>query len=171
MSSLLDAALSRRGKLSSRIATRSPRLARRYLLVSVVAAAGWITGLAIGQAQTMTFPSPDQGTPILRGSRGLNPQQGGITTYPLPRRHLNAVGKPCVEVGGYSRAQLQNSNIYDHLIRTENSCSQGIEIKVCYYNSTKCLQIRVPPYGRKESILGIFPAMKDFRFEFTELFN
>jgi hypothetical protein len=151
--------------------SRLKQAAARGFQVSLAVAAWSIMQASAGYSQSMMFPSQEQGTPVLRGTRGLNPQQGGVATYPLPRRHMNAVGKPCLDVGGFSRAQTLNANIYDHLIRTENSCSQRIQIKACYYKSTKCIDIDVPPYGKKESILGIFPAMKDFRFEFTETFK
>ena len=141
---------------------------------------------AMSNAQSVVFPSQQQQAPIVRGTRGFNypqggasdlsrgaaiPQQGGISAFGMPRRHLNPLGQPCVQIGAYSRPQTNNPNIYDHLITTSNSCGSKVGIKACYYKSTRCIDINVLPYSRKESILGIFPSMKDFRYEFTEVFD
>jgi hypothetical protein len=87
------------------------------------------------------------------------------------RVHPGPYGKPCVSVSGYVRPQLINDNIFDHIITANNDCSQPIKIHVCYYQSQYCTLIEVPPYGRKEALLGIMPAMKEFRFEYKEQFD
>ena len=57
------------------------------------------------------------------------------------------------------------------MILANNDCSQVIKLKVCYYQSQRCVPFAVPPYGRKEVVLGIMPAMKEFQFEYREQFD
>jgi hypothetical protein len=87
------------------------------------------------------------------------------------RMHSGPTGKPCLTVQGYAQQQTINPNIFEHIISASNDCSQLIKTQVCYYQSQQCIQIDVPPYGRKESVLGIMPAMKQFRFEYREKFD
>jgi hypothetical protein len=84
--------------------------------------------------------------------------------------HLGPTGKPCLTVFGSAKPQVINPNIFEHIIMASNECSQTIKIKVCYYQSTQCIPLDVPAYGRKEVVLGIMPAMNQFRFEFREQF-
>jgi hypothetical protein len=83
--------------------------------------------------------------------------------------HRDPYGKPCVDVVGVSRAQTINPKMFDQNIIAENHCSQLIKLKVCYYGSPSCLPLDVPPYGRRETLLGLFP-MKEFRYQYTEQF-
>jgi hypothetical protein len=84
--------------------------------------------------------------------------------------HLGPTGKPCLTVFGSAKPQVINPNIFEHIIMASNECSQSIKIKVCYYQSTQCIPLDVPAYCRKEVVLGIMPAMNQFRFEFREQF-
>jgi hypothetical protein len=85
-------------------------------------------------------------------------------------RHRGPAGQPCLAVGGFARPQIVNPNLYDHVIVAENSCAQRINLQVCYYQSQDCVPMDVPGGERKEIILGVMPAEKDFRFEFREKF-
>jgi hypothetical protein len=111
--------------------------------------------------------------PIFGASRGLR------VTPPLAlddpenaraRVHRDPYGKPCVGVFGLSRPQVVNTKMFDQTIIADNHCSALIKLKVCYYGSQTCLPVEVPPYGRKETLLGFFPAMKEFRYQYTEQF-
>jgi hypothetical protein len=87
------------------------------------------------------------------------------------QKHLGPTGKPCVTVVGYAHPQTVNPNIFEHMILATNDCSQPIKMRVCYYQSQQCIPIDVPQYGRKEMVLGIMPAMSQFRFEYRENFD
>jgi hypothetical protein len=84
------------------------------------------------------------------------------------RVHLDPMGKPCVAVSAFARAQTLNPNIFDHTIFAQNHCSQAIKLKICYFGSQSCIAVDVPGYGRKEVVLGIYPALKEFRYEYVE---
>jgi len=34
-----------------------------------------------------------------------------------------------------------------------------------------CVPLEVPAYGRKDALLGIYPALQDFRYEYVEQFS
>jgi hypothetical protein len=97
----------------------------------------------------------------------------GLTSSPnQPAQiHTGPTGKACLSVVGQAQEQTVNPNIFDHVIVASNDCSRPIQIRVCYYQSQECTLIDVPSYGHKEAVLGIMPAMKDFRFEYTEKFD
>jgi hypothetical protein len=123
----------------------------------------------------ITSPSATDSAPALGGVGGLRPPA------PLPflngtqnasvKMHLGPTGKPCLTVLGFARPQLINPDIFDHMISASNDCSQLIKVHVCYYESQQCVPIDVPPYGRKETVLGIMPAMNQFQFEYREEFG
>ena len=85
--------------------------------------------------------------------------------------HLRPNGKPCLTVSGAATRQTINTHIFTHWINVANECSMPIKLRVCYYETEECTQINVPAYGRKESVLGIMPAMDQFRFEYREQFG
>ncbi|MGE3149032.1 MAG: hypothetical protein AB7K04_08200, partial [Pseudorhodoplanes sp.] len=102
---------------------------------------------------------PPRTTPMIAGSEML------------ARRHMGFNGKPCLTVQGYSRPQTVNPNIFEHVILANNSCSQLIKLQVCYYkNINRCLPMAVSGGQKQELVLGIYPALRDFRYEFRELF-
>jgi hypothetical protein len=99
--------------------------------------------------------------------------QGGLpfaSPNDVNRRHLGPTGKPCLVLDGAGRPQLVNRQIFDHVVAAANSCPQRITVNVCYYGSRNCVTIDVPPYERKEAVLGVFPYQKDFRYGYTERF-
>jgi hypothetical protein len=117
----------------------------------------WLIILALSSdlslGQTL-FPSEDNGFP----------------THNENRRHTGPTGKPCLALEASAKAQAINKDIYEHWIGATNSCGQHIKVKVCYYGSEDCIVMDVPPWGRQDSVLGIYPALKDFRYEAKEQF-
>jgi hypothetical protein len=97
---------------------------------------------------------------------------GGIFADPdaLSKRHKGPTGKPCMTLEGSARPEKINSNIIEHWVSAANSCGQLIKLKICYYRTEHCVMVEVPPWDRKDTVLGIFPALKDFRYEYTEQF-
>jgi len=50
------------------------------------------------------------------------------------------------------------------------TAKQNIKVQVCYYKTQDCIAVNVPPWGRQDSVLGIYPALTDFRFDAKEQF-
>ena len=89
---------------------------------------------------------------------------------PAAKFHKDPTGLPCLSFKGLARPQRINANVIDHVIKTNNRCSSIIRVDICYYKSTRCVTEQIPPYAQKETILGIMPNVKDFRFEYKEKF-
>jgi hypothetical protein len=119
------------------------------------------------------FAADAQGLTTERPTFGTS---GGLRAAPPPvafdpenakaKVHRDPYGKPCMDVLGRSRQQTVNTKMFDQTVIAENHCSQAIKLKVCYYGSQSCAPVDVPPYGRKETLLGFFP-MKEFRYQYT----
>ncbi len=144
-----------------------------------------------GQGLTTPLDSTPS-RPIEGATAGLhlpNQTQSGNSQFSSPNSnfgvkvHTDAVGKPCVKVSAYSHQQtnyrkifdptltLRNgSNIFEHFISAQNHCSQPVKLRVCYYNSQSCVAVDVPAYGRQEALLGAYPALPDFRYQYVEQF-
>jgi hypothetical protein len=88
----------------------------------------------------------------------------------LARHHLGPTGSACLTIDGYAKPERVNKDIYQHWIKATNSCGQLIKVRICYRNSDHCIDMDVPPWDKKESMLGIFPALKRFQFEAKEQF-
>lgn len=96
------------------------------------------------------------------------------------RHHTGFNGQPCLTLKGFVKAQDANefastppataSDIYEHWVRATNSCGENVKVKVCYHDSDHCITMNVPAWGQSQSILGIFPALTEFRFDATEQF-
>lgn len=128
----------------------------------------------LASGQTLTKPGDGASRPMVGGTGGLGapvraPMVGGITNS-VVKVHLAPTGKPCVRVEAYSKAQTINPNIFEHVISATNNCSQRIKMEVCYYKTQHCILVDLPPYDRKQTVLGIYPALKEFRYEYTEKF-
>jgi hypothetical protein len=121
-------------------------------LILVVA----IGGLASGQS-LVTPPVPPQ------GSIFLSPND-------LSKHHLSPTGKACLSLYGHSKAQVINPKIFEHWVSATNGCGQTIKLQVCYSKTQDCIPMEVPPWGRKDAVLGIYPSLSDFRFEAKEQF-
>jgi len=88
----------------------------------------------------------------------------------LAHHHRGPTGSACVAIRGYAKPETINKDIYQHLIKATNSCGQAIKFQVCYYKTEHCIDMNVPAWEQKESVLGIFPASKRFQFEVKEQF-
>jgi hypothetical protein len=86
------------------------------------------------------------------------------------RQHLDYGGKPCLTSVGAAQPLASNPHILNHAVILDNRCFEAIRAKVCYYNTDECTNVQVPPHGRKEQIIGVFPAMQQFRYEVKEVF-
>jgi hypothetical protein len=89
---------------------------------------------------------------------------------PHAKYHTGPLGKPCLTLQGYAKPETVNKNIYQHWISAANSCGQIIRVHVCYFETEECILMTVPPWDRKDSVLGIFPALKRFQYQAKEQF-
>src|ERR1700754_1172532 len=80
----------------------------------------------------------------------------------------DSLGRPCLQITAESRSQLATPNIFDHIVIANNRCLQRIKVKLCYPKSDRCFLVEVSGNQRKETILGTFPAQRDFRYEYQE---
>jgi hypothetical protein len=95
----------------------------------------------------------------------------GYTTSDLgERKHRDFVGKPCLETNGASQPLASNPHILNHSVVLDNHCADRIKVTVCYHNTSDCTDVDVPPRSRKEQIIGVFPAMQQFRYDVKEKF-
>ena len=86
------------------------------------------------------------------------------------RKHHDYAGKACLETSGVAHPLASNPKILNHAVSIDNHCADRIKVKVCYYRSDECSDVEVPGYSRKEQIIGVFPAMQEFRYEVREQF-
>jgi hypothetical protein len=104
-------------------------------------------------------------------TRAASAQGLGVAENDLgARRHLDVMGKPCLQSNGTTERLVSNPRILNHTVSLDNHCFDSIKVKVCYYRTDECTDVTVPPRGRKEQIIGVFPAMQSFRYEVKELF-
>jgi hypothetical protein len=96
--------------------------------------------------------------------------QGTAQNDMAGRQHLDFAGKPCLVSAGVAHPLASNPHIINHAVSLDNHCGDTIRVKVCYYRSDECTDVLVPGHGRKEQIIGVFPAMQQFRYEVKELF-
>ena len=136
----------------------------------------WITALmfltvlgrhALGQSLD---PLPGGNSPAQRNHPTALLERIPPTQNDLAKHHMSPLGKPCLTIDGYAKPELVNKNIYQHWIETTNNCGQTIKLQICYYKTEHCVPATVPPYEKKDSMLGIFPALKRFQFEVKEQF-
>jgi hypothetical protein len=85
------------------------------------------------------------------------------------RKHMSPLGKPCLSLAATSR-QVKFGNAYEHVIEAKNSCSALIVVDICYYQTAHCASLTTPSYGKAGTILGVAPAMKDFKYQYREQF-
>ncbi len=100
--------------------------------------------------------------------------QPGSSLFPSQgdpcKRHMGPTGQPCIKVESSARPQTLNPNIFEHWVGVTNACGQHINVKICYRNSDHCIMVDAPPWGRQDKVLGIFPALRDFSYNYTEQF-
>jgi hypothetical protein len=107
---------------------------------------------------------------IVLGGHALGQSVILPTQDDLSRRHLGPTGSPCLTIEGHAKVEIVNKDIYQHLIKISNSCGQAIKVQICYYKSDHCIDVDVPAWGKREAVLGIFPALKQFKFNAKEKF-
>jgi hypothetical protein len=83
-------------------------------------------------------------------------------------RHYSSTGKPCIALASRATPQRINKNIYEHWIIATNSCGQNIKVQVCYQKTDDCIVMNVPPWESKNSVLGIYPNVRDFQYDAKE---
>jgi hypothetical protein len=142
-------------------------LTRAFLAVGLL-----LVGMSAAGAQGLTRPSSTESAPIVGGVGVRPPAIGPAVTGSenQARRHLDPMGKPCVVVNGISRPLTTNPKVFNHVIVATNGCGQVIKLQVCYYKSQSCMPVQLAGYSRKEAVLGVFPSLKDFRYEYREQF-
>jgi hypothetical protein len=96
--------------------------------------------------------------------------QGFTTSDVAERKHRDFAGKPCLETSGVARPLASNPRILDHAVSLQNHCFDRIKVKVCYYHTDECTDVDVPGNSRKEQIIGVFPAIQQFRYDVKEQF-
>lgn len=104
-------------------------------------------------------------------SRGDSALHDKLTQHNEPiKRHVGSNGKPCLALESYAKAEVINKDIFEHWVKATNSCGQHIELRVCYRKSNDCIVMNVPPWDTKNSVLGIYPKVKDFQYDAKEKF-
>lgn len=86
------------------------------------------------------------------------------------RKHLDYAGKPCIETSASAIPLTSNRRILNHQVTLDNHCYEQIRAKVCYYRTDECTDVTVSARSRKDQIIGVFPALQDFRYEVREQF-
>jgi hypothetical protein len=97
--------------------------------------------------------------------------QGFTSGEPGERKHRDFVGKPCLETSSESQPLISNPRILNHSVTLDNHCFEPIKAKVCYHGTDECTDVDVPPRSRKQQIIGVFPAMQQFRYDVIEQFK
>ncbi len=96
----------------------------------------------------------------------------GYTSSDLgEQKHRDFVGKPCLESTGEAQPLVSNPRILNHSVILNNHCSERIKVKVCYHRTDDCTDVEVPPRSRKQQIIGVLPAMQQFRYDVREQFD
>jgi hypothetical protein len=119
-------------------------------------------------AQTQSGPIRPLPPP---GSSGAQPIITPMLSQPDVRNqlwHRDSLGRPCLEIKAETRSQPATPNIFDHVVAVNNRCLERIKVKLCYYKSDRCYLVELAANQRKETILGTFPAMRYFRYEYQE---
>src|SRR5258708_6181062 len=129
----------------------------------------------VSHAQGLYPSASDRiGRPIVGATTGIRPpsetQPFGESANAGKKVHMDPTGKPCVQVSAFSRPEIINPKLFDHTILARNHCSLPINLKVCYYGSQSCIPVDIPGYGQKQTVLGVYPSLRDFRYEYTEKF-
>jgi hypothetical protein len=96
--------------------------------------------------------------------------QGFTTSDVTDRKHRDFAGKPCLETGGAAQPLASNPRIMNHIVSLDNHCVERIKVRICYHGTDDCTDVDVPPRSRKEQLIGVFPAMQQFRYDVKEQF-
>src|SRR4051812_38856738 len=137
------------------------------------------TAVAVGllaittAAHPQSSPSPD--TSMKRAAPGATlgvtvPMISSTQSNTFAPVHRSPSGAACLRVAGQALPFANNNSLFNHWIYVENTCSDRIRLKVCYYSTTNCIDMDVPGRDRKQAILGTLPSVKDFRYDYRERF-
>ena len=128
-----------------------------------------VTGIVMVTPMAAWCQTPTGPIEPLQKPPGLsaNPMTGDLRN-PNELRHRDSLGRPCLDIKAESRPQPSNPNIFQHIVGVNNKCLQRIRIKLCYAKAEQCYMTEIPGNQRRETILGIYPSIKYFRFEYQE---
>jgi hypothetical protein len=141
--------------------SRRRRALNRIAMASIFVALASQAGMA--QLQTgpiQPLPSPNS------GKASITPMLSEGDRNKLIRK--DSLGRPCLDIKAEARAQPATPNIFDHIVSVNNRCLQQIKVKLCYYKSDRCFLVTLAANARKETILGTFPSLRYFRYEYQE---
>jgi hypothetical protein len=96
--------------------------------------------------------------------------QGFTSSDVTDRKHRDFAGKPCLETGGAAQPLASNPRVLNHIVSLDNHCVERIKVRICYHGTEDCTDVDVPPRSRKEQVIGVFPAMQQFRYDVREQF-
>lgn len=96
--------------------------------------------------------------------------QGFTSSDLADRKHRDFVGKPCLQTSGEAQPLTSDPHVSNHVVILDNHCPDRIKAKVCYHGTNACTDVDVPPRARKEQIIGVLPAMPQFRYDVKEQF-
>jgi len=94
--------------------------------------------------------------------------QGPAEQSSLPPAFRDPLGRSCFDVEAVARAHVANPSLMDHVVSIKNKCGRLIAVKVCYLNSDRCNELRIPSYGRLDTILGTMSGVKTFRYSLKQ---
>jgi hypothetical protein len=97
--------------------------------------------------------------------------QGFTDSDVVQGRHRDFTGKPCLETTAGSKPLLSDPHVFSHIVTVENHCPQLIKARICYHGMDSCTDVDLPGGSRKEQVIGIFPAMREFRYDVKEQFK
>lgn len=96
--------------------------------------------------------------------------QGFTAGDATDRKHRDPTGKVCLETTGSAQPLASNPKIFNHIVTVENRCIERIKARICYHGTDSCTKVEVPGRSRTEQVIGVFPAMQQFRYDAKELF-
>jgi hypothetical protein len=131
-----------------------------------------MAGCDAASAQVLSVPG-NNSRPVVGGSGPQFPNQSRLLSEnpaTATKLHKDPLGKPCLVASGSSRRQTINPKIFEHIVSFQNHCVQAIKLKVCYYGAETCVSVDVPGYGQNETLLGIYPSLPDFKYQYLEQF-
>lgn len=121
--------------------------------------------------QAATAPAQTPTGPI----RPLDPPPPGTTKSmtgdlrdPKNLRHRDSLGRPCLDLSASSRQLPTASNLFEHIVAVRNQCLKTIRVKLCYHKADRCLMVEVGSHQRKETVLGVFPSLRYFQYDYQE---
>jgi hypothetical protein len=131
-----------------------------------------LAGGDAASAQALSVPGNNTRPIVGTSSPQLPNQSRFLSENPATatKVHKDPSGKPCLIASGSSRRQTINPKIFEHIVSFQNHCLHAIKLKVCYYGAETCVWVDVPSYGQKETVLGIYPSLPDFRYQYLEQF-